>query len=72
MYDPQIAACVIEHWAEVLKSQEDESNNCMDIIKVKHFLDSLDIQYFISESLFLYFINEIITITKIDLVKISV
>lgn len=30
MYDPQIAACVIEHWAEVLKSREDESNNCMD------------------------------------------
>ena len=30
MYDPQIAACVIEHWVEVLKSREDESNNCMD------------------------------------------
>lgn len=30
MYDPQIAACVIEHWTEVLKSREDESNNCMD------------------------------------------
>lgn len=30
MYDPQIAACVIEHWSEVLKSREDESNKCMD------------------------------------------
>lgn len=30
MYDPQIASCVIEHWNEVLKSREDESNNCME------------------------------------------
>ena len=29
MYDPQIASYVIEHWNEVLKSREDESNNCM-------------------------------------------
>lgn len=29
MYDPQIASCVVEHWNEVLKSREDESNNCM-------------------------------------------
>ncbi len=29
MYDPQIAQVVIEHWDEVIKSREDESNNCM-------------------------------------------
>ena len=29
MYDPSIAKKVIEHWDEVLRSREDESNNCM-------------------------------------------
>lgn len=29
MYDPVIASKVIEHWEEVLKSREDESNSCI-------------------------------------------
>ena len=31
MYDPSIAKKVIEHWDEVLRSREDESNNCMSL-----------------------------------------
>ena len=31
MYDPSIAKKVIEHWDEVLRSREDESNNCMSM-----------------------------------------
>lgn len=31
MYDPFIAKKVIEHWDEVLRSREDESNNCMSL-----------------------------------------
>lgn len=31
MYDPAIAKKVIEHWDEVLRSREDESNNCMSL-----------------------------------------
>ena len=31
MYDPIIAKKVIEHWDEVLRSREDESNNCMSL-----------------------------------------
>ena len=30
MYDPIIAKKVIEHWDEVLRSREDDSNQCMD------------------------------------------
>lgn len=29
MYDPVIAGKVIAHWEEILKSRDDESNNCM-------------------------------------------
>jgi len=29
MYDPAITAKVLEHWEEVLKSREDESNSCI-------------------------------------------
>ena len=29
--DPSIAKKVIEHWDEVLRSREDESNNCMSL-----------------------------------------
>lgn len=31
MYDPAIAKKVIEHWDELLRSREDESNNCMSL-----------------------------------------
>lgn len=31
MYDPSIAKKVIEHWDELLRSREDESNNCMSL-----------------------------------------
>lgn len=31
MYDPSIAKKVIEHWDEVLRSRENESNNCMSL-----------------------------------------
>lgn len=33
MYDPQIAQVVIEHWDEVIKSREDESNSCVGDIR---------------------------------------
>lgn len=29
MYDPVVAQMVIEHWEEVLKSREDETNVCI-------------------------------------------
>lgn len=31
MYDPIITKKVIDHWDEVIKSREDETNSCMDI-----------------------------------------
>lgn len=33
MYDPIIAKKVIDHWEEVIKSREDESNRCIDARK---------------------------------------
>lgn len=32
MYDPAIARKVLMHWDEVIKSRDDESNNCMNVL----------------------------------------
>lgn len=33
MYDPEIASKVLMHWDEVIKSRDDESNNCMNFLE---------------------------------------